>query len=502
MIVRCFCLIALLVASENSFARLPPPGPPEPASPAIEELATWFLVQGETRTLATENLERFSVSGKALRAAQMPSPAPPGTLLIKAVEPGIAEIWIWQNPGALLHLSVHVQAPPRLENSAPLHSFDRALESLREAKISRAGDRAILRGKVSTDQELSRIRLIENSFPKQVENLTELSPELLSLGFKRLSSWIAAEKLQNSLRLETLGEQLWVRGSASDATIKNAWELKLTSLFSGVRTDISSLPDTSRTLFFRVFFLEMKKNAFRQLGLDWPSTISGALQIQGGSLFWVQSPQIEVSLKWLEGKGWAKVLSQPELVVRVPGEAELFAGGEIPLELHSRGAHRNGSWIEWKPYGLLLKLKTLHSSAEQVRLEISSEISELDRANGSQNLPALQASRVKTQVDARIGEPLFLSGLLQEQSSTQQRSAPFLSRLPILGSLFGSEDFIQRRSELVAILVPLNAPPPAPSVGDLQDHGSIQREWSESTKKPPPSQHRQNWLSPYQERRF
>ncbi|NDD92540.1 hypothetical protein EBZ37_10690 [bacterium] len=338
------------------------------------------------------------------------------------------------------------------------------------------------------------MRLLENSFPKQIDNLTEIAPELLSQGSRRISDWISEQKLQNSLRIETLGGQLWVRGSAPEAISRASWEQKLLSLFPGVRADISSLPDTSRTLFFRVFFLEVKKSAFRQLGLDWPSAISGTLQVEGGSLFWAQAPRLEVSLKWLEGKGWARVLSQPELVVRVPGEAELFAGGEIPLELHARGAHRSGNWVEWKPYGLLLKIKTLNSSAEQVRLEISSEMSELDRANGSQNLPALQASRVKTQVDARIGEPLFLSGLLQEHSSNQRRGPPILSSLPVIGSLFRSEDFVNRRSELVAILVPLNAPPPAPSVSNLRDHELIH-------EKRTVSEHRQNWFSPYRERR-
>jgi pilus assembly protein CpaC len=153
------------------------------------------------------------------------------------------------------------------------------------------------------------------------------------------------------------------------------------------------------------------------------------------------------------------VLSQPELVVRVPGEAELFSGGEIPIEMRSmRGPH-----VEWKSYGLSLKLRAIELSGEDVRLEVSSEVSDLDRANGSAKIPALQASRLKTQVDARIGQPLFLSGLFQQRSSETTEGLPFVSRIPLLGALFGSNTQSNEQSELVAMLLPLRSPPePAP----------------------------------------
>jgi Flp pilus assembly secretin CpaC len=314
---------------------------------------------------------------------------------------------------------------------------------------------------IQTEAELSRIQVLEEAFGKQIENQTELSPGLLESGRSRVSTWIETQKLQGLLRIETLGGHLWVRGSAPDQATLGSWRKTLRSTFPATQIELSTLPDSSRTLFFRVFFLEMKKSALRQLGLQWPSHLSGSLLLEGGSLFWSQPPSVELSLQWLEGKGWAKVLSRPELVVRVPGEAELFNGGEIPLEIRSRAGNRAGAWIEWKPYGLTLKLKTLFCTADQVRFEVSSEISELDRANGTATLPALQASRVKSQIDARIGEPIFLSGLLQEKTGSQTQGWPGLSQIPLLGKLFGSEDFVHQRSELVAVILPLNAPPPA-----------------------------------------
>ncbi|MFN7684238.1 MAG: hypothetical protein ACK5QT_02375, partial [Oligoflexia bacterium] len=118
--------------------------------------------------------------------------------------------------------------------------------------------------------------------------------------------------------------------------------------------------------------------------------------------------------------------------------------------------------VQWKPYGLSLKLKALELSGDQVRLEISSEVSDIDRANGSPTLPALQSSRLHTQVDAALGASLFLSGLFQSRTASASQGVPFLSRIPLIGRLFGSHDDTEEQSELVAILLPLRSPPPPP----------------------------------------
>ncbi len=483
------------------------------ASPEIIELPPWRLSPGQTRTLPVDGLERFSVTGSAVRAAPLPPPAGPDTLLVKAVSSGTAEIWIWKTDSSLLHLSILVQQASRpATNEEPLA---RALAELREASATLAGDRVILRGTIRSEQELARIHVLEDAFPKQVENHTEASEELLARARSLLQGWIREQKLEATLRLESLGSQIWVRGSAPDVPTRSGWEQKLRSLFAAVHVDLSTLPDPGRTLFFRVFLLEMKQSAFRQLGMEWPSHLSGSLQVEGGSLYWAQAPRIDLTLRWLEGQGWAKILSQPELVVRVPGEAELFNGGEIPIEVRPRrGGRGGGSWVDWKSYGLTLKIRTLQSTSEQVRLEISSEMSELDRANGTESVPAMQSSRVRSQVDARIGEPLFLSGLLQEKSGTRERGLPFLGKIPILGRLFGFEDTTRNRSELVAVLIPLNAPPPPPrhEAGRFMDGGSLSlaridpravSESAESTKPAAPaagSGRTREWLSPLMER--
>jgi pilus assembly protein CpaC len=97
-----------------------------------------------------------------------------------------------------------------------------------------------------------------------------------------------------------------------------------------------------------------------------------------------------------------------------------------------------------------------------VRLDILTEVSHLDPQIAVGKVPGLQANRMKTQVDAQYGRPLLLSGLLQQNLRTEARGLPALRNIPVLGALFGSEDYLNEKSELVAILVPSNELPKNP----------------------------------------
>jgi Flp pilus assembly secretin CpaC len=197
--------------------------------------------------------------------------------------------------------------------------------------------------------------------------------------------------------------------------------------------------------------------------------------------------QLDLTLQALEGEGSVRILSSPELVVRAPGEAELFSGGEIPIQATSAYY----SSVTWKNFGLSLKLNVTHTTAEKVRLDIFTEVSHLDTSISSvDKVPGIQSNRMKTQVDARYGVPLLLSGLLQHGMRENARGLPFLRQIPVLGMLFGSDDYLNERSELVAILLPSSVPPPPPL-------GKIIR-YAPKGMLPPP----RNWISPEDERRL
>ena len=69
-------------------------------------------------------------------------------------------------------------------------------------------------------------------------------------------------------------------------------------------------------------------------------------------------------------------------------------------------------------------------------------------------IPSIRARRAETTVEIPSGGSLALAGMIQEQTKQQISGLPGLLQLPILGSLFRSRDYVNRKSELVIIVTP------------------------------------------------
>ncbi len=458
--------------------------------PAVEswaentERAPLVLGKGEQRWLRIPGLKRYSLGSGAIRVIPAPSSkgqkgADSEALLLKAVRPGHSDLWVWKADGSSEHRSVRVEATAAVDLPAPLA---RALGSLDETEVLIAGSGVVLRGEIQTIAELARLHALALGFPKEVHDETEPSDQLVAQAVQRIQSWISGSSYRSQLILENTGRRIFVRGSFERPEQATAATKTLRALYPAAVLDLDSMPDTAPTVHFRVFLLELKKSRFHHLGLSWPALQEGAFKVTSAGI--TNALALDVALNALEGDGAARVLSNPELVVRAPGEAELFAGGELPIRTHNQF----NSQVSWKNYGLALKLKVSHSSGQRVRLEIFTEVSHLDPSIAQHDIPGLQANRMKTQVDARYGTPLLLSGLLQQGTREHARGLPFLRQIPILGLLFGSEDYLNERSELVAILLPSASPPHAP----------LERvsRWLPRGPMPPPRE----WISPERER--
>lgn len=442
------------------------------------ERPTIYLVEGEQRALLVPEITRFSLGSDCVRAIPEPTLRPSHghhdeRILLKAVRPGNSDLWVWKRDGSTEHRPIEVlQSSP--EELQP--ALRKALGRLEEAEVYLAGPGIILRGKIGSTEESARIESLLQGFPGLVHDETEPADGLLSSARVRLESWIRSSPFSTRLQVRQVDRSLII--GLAQGSIQGPEELELIqrrarAIYPLVRFQLSALPDTSPTVHFKVYLLELKRSRFHTLGISWPDAKPGAFQVSPTGIS--SQLQLDLTLQMLAGEGSARILSNPELVVRAPGEAELFSGGELPIRLESPYY----SELSWKTFGLTLRLKVNQSAGDQVRLDIFTEVSHLDPALTSDQVPGIQSNRMKTQVDARYGTPLFLSGLLQRNLRRQARGIPLLREIPILGSLFGSEDYLNENSELVAILVPSRELPPAPldrlgnGFGQLLPHGHL-----------------------------
>lgn len=194
-----------------------------------------------------------------------------------------------------------------------------------------------------------------------------------------------------------------------------------------------------------VVMAEINHSESHQFGLAWPTSTNVELipKLTGPD-------SLLTSIHALESQGQGKVLAKPILIAKSGAEAEFLAGGEFPIRLISR----NTKEVTWKKHGIFLKIKPTLGLNQQINLVINSEISLLDKANAVDGIPALKTNRVQSEINVRSGQTLALSGLLREDLGTDRSGLFGLASLPVLGTLFRSENFLKSRSELVVFIIP------------------------------------------------
>ncbi len=442
------------------------------ASPAVQTRPPLELTQGEQRIIRVKGLVKYSLGTPGLVRATVPPNRDHEAILIKGLKPGSTDLWVWKSDGESEVRTLLVRPPPRL-GQAP--DWQRALARLEEVEVYLTANTAVLQGTVQTVQEARRIARAKMAFPSQVSDQTEMDPDLATRLEEELSRWLSKSRYAEKLRLESVAGRHRITGHLELAQHRAAVEKAVRSIYPLVDLQLDTLPDDSPTLYFKVQLLEIKKSRLQSLGVSWPESVSTSFVT---SLSGIQSLlQLDLALHAMELEGSLRVLSRPEIAVRTPGEAELFAGGELPMRV--RGPH-NSEMIQWKKFGLTLQLKTSARAGPRVRLEITTEVSHLDESIAIGEVPGLSTNRMKTQVDAEIERPLMLSGLLQEGVRSQAKGLPALRKIPILGALFGSEDFMNNRTELVAILIPYDHPPAPTPMSEFTPPAPV------NTAEPPP----------------
>lgn len=154
-----------------------------------------------------------------------------------------------------------------------------------------------------------------------------------------------------------------------------------------------------------------------------------------------------------------RILSRPKLLCLSGKEARLHVGGEVPY-ISASAANTVGTQIEieYRDYGVILTLEPIVLEDEQIMLKMTTEVSELDWANGievsSITVPAFTTREAETVTNVASGDTIFIGGLIQNDQSHNIDKIPALGNIPVLGALFRSKEFQNDETELVITLSP------------------------------------------------
>ena len=176
---------------------------------------------------------------------------------------------------------------------------------------------------------------------------------------------------------------------------------------------------------------------------------------------------LDIQIDALETKGFAKTLSEPNLITLSGTEANFLAGGEVPIPIDDGDGEVT---IEFKPVGVDLNFTPNVLDDDLISVALSAEVSEVDPTLGVTaagfDIPGFQVRRATTTVQLRDGQAFAVAGLLQESFTDSISQVPFLGDIPVLGALFRSADYQRGESELI-IIVSAHLVTPVDSADDL-----------------------------------
>jgi len=140
-------------------------------------------------------------------------------------------------------------------------------------------------------------------------------------------------------------------------------------------------------------------------------------------------------------------------------------GQQIPLATSTTATPVSGgaiasntltSTIQYKDIGIILKVKPQVNDSGLISLEISQEVSALgDNVQiGGQNFASVNKTEATSNLVAQDGETIIIGGLIREDIQHSKSGIPFLSSIPILGTLFSSVNDRNTRNELIILLTP------------------------------------------------
>ncbi len=163
-------------------------------------------------------------------------------------------------------------------------------------------------------------------------------------------------------------------------------------------------------------------------------------------------------LRTLATESKLAVLASPHLLAMDNRKAKIQIGDQIPIvtsETNVSGTTNIQRTIQYKDTGTLLEITPMINEGGLVNLEIVQEVSDYRiKKLYDQDYPIIFKREAKTNLAVQDGQTIVIGGLIRDKSDRTREGIPFLSKIPLLGYLFGSTTREKTRSEIVLLLTP------------------------------------------------
>lgn len=154
------------------------------------------------------------------------------------------------------------------------------------------------------------------------------------------------------------------------------------------------------------------------------------------------------------------VIASPHILALDNKEAKIEIADEVPVATsisQPQDTTANTiSQVQFKSAGTILTVTPHINEKKQVSLNISQEVSEIGSTVkiADQEYQGFKTRKANTTAIVQDGHTLVLGGIITGRKQKTRSGIPLLSRIPVLGYLFGSTTDVDNRKELILMVTP------------------------------------------------
>ncbi len=373
--------------------------------------------------------ERVSVANPAIADLILITPR---QLQINGLAIGSTSLIVWEKGSqrpAFFDVNVvgdMSQLEPQIKDIAPNDSIN----------VEYAKDTVILTGKATNDQTVAKVVQVAKAYSPNVLNQIRIDdPQQVVLQVK------VAQVDKSALR--KLGVSAFFKGKTAEGFYNTI------AVPSGGATGSSTVVTPSGTT----------TSSTSGAGTGISGNVPGLGSINPLDAFTAGVSYfpggIGAVLQALTTKNLAKILAEPNLLVRSGEKGEFLAGSKIPYNIVTSTGGTATTSIYFVDVGIKLYFAPEVRENGKIALKIDpAEVSTIQGTLQVNGYPIIDTRSVKTFAELKDGESLVLAGLLSENTIKTMSKIPILGDIPILGALFRSTSDDLEQKELVFFITP------------------------------------------------
>mgnify|MGYP002011091332 FL=1 len=172
--------------------------------------------------------------------------------------------------------------------------------------------------------------------------------------------------------------------------------------------------------------------------------------------------QTEAKLQALMTSQSATILSRPSVLVIDGRQARIVVGEQIPVSRSTATGQNVVSSTDYIPIGIVLNLRPrVANNRKEITMQIETIISEVKERVGVGSIggnilsaPVFNSRMVQSYVKVADNTPFIIGGLISKRESDQKSKLPFISRIPLIGSIFSFSNTSESQKEVLVVITP------------------------------------------------